>query len=306
MYLQHFGLKDYPFKTAPDPRYYFPTPKHREALACLMYAVEQRKGFALITGEVGAGKTMLCRKAIGHLGDTVKAAMVWHTLLTPKQFVQAVCAGFGLDCAGKSKVELVQALGEFLEKTRQRNRPAVLIVDEAQDLAPRVLEEIRLLGNMEARGDPLMQIILVGQPEFRRIIGGHSLRQLEQRLALKFHLGPLTWSDVCSYIAHRLKIAGARDGELFDEAATLEVFNNSDGIPRLVNIICDQALLQAYVNDAPTVDAETVRRVIAQREGYYMSREDAGDTPEGDLRKEPAQGGCGELWPHPSPDTKHP
>ncbi len=280
MYLEYFGLSKYPFSTAADPRFYYPTGKHREALACLMYTVQQRKGFALITGEVGAGKTMLCRAALARFGEMVEVAFVSHTLLGPNQFLQAICTEYGMETGDKTKFELVNGLKRFLLERWQEGVPVALIVDEAQDLSHQVLEEIRLLGNMETGSEKLLQIILVGQPELRRIIASAELRQLEQRLALKFHLSPLSVKEVSGYIKHRLHVAGARNQGIFDQQACTQVHRASHGIPRLVNILCDQALLQAYVNDEPKVTASTIKRVVADREGYYMEDDDAaGGTP---------------------------
>ena len=279
MYLDFFGLSKYPFSTAADPRFYYPTGKHREALACLMYTVQQRKGFALITGEVGAGKTMLCRAALARFGEMVEVALVSHTLFGPKQFMEAICSEYGMETSDKTKFDLVNGLKRFLLERWQEGVPVALIVDEAQDLAHQVLEELRLLGNMETGSEKLLQIILVGQPELRRIIATAELRQLEQRLALKFHLSPLSAREVSGYIRHRLHVAGGKN-EVFDAAARDQVHKASHGIPRLVNILCDQALLQAYVNDEPKVTAEVIRRVVADREGYYMEDdEESGNAP---------------------------
>lgn len=270
MYLNHFGLTEQPFSTTPDPRFFYPSAKHREALACLMYAVEQRKGFALITGEVGAGKSMLCRAALERFGEAVNVAVVVHSLLSPKQFFQAVCAEFNVPFANGSKFDLIRRIKEHLVRMHAEGRNCVLLVDEAQDLSGQVLEEVRLLGNLETSSVKLMQIILLGQPELRRLIGSEELRQLNQRITVKFHLGALSEEDVSSYITHRLKVAGATNGDLFDEEARREVFRAARGVPRMVNVICDQALLQAFVGDERVVRGETVHRVIAEMEGYYM------------------------------------
>ncbi len=273
MYLEHFGLRTFPFTTAPDPRFYFASAKHREALACLLYAIQQRKGFALITGEVGSGKSMLCHAALKRLGDSVESAMMVQTSFGPEEFVRAVAVEFGLEEEGKSRVSLMKEFRGFLVAARRQHRVVVLLVDEAQDLSPEALEEVRLLGNLETPTDKLLQIILVGQPELRRAIGTYELRQLDQRIAVKFHLGALSCQDVGAYIDHRLHVAGAEREDLFDTEAKFEVFKTSKGIPRLVNVHCDQAMLLAYVNDEPVVTGETMCRVIEEREGYYMDRD---------------------------------
>jgi general secretion pathway protein A len=273
MYLEHFGLKEFPFSTSPDPRFYYPSAKHREALACLIYTVEQRKGFALISGEVGAGKTMLCRAALQRFGDGVQSAILCHTSITPTQFVKAIAAEFGLNPWNKTKIENINMVRAFLAERARQGRIVVLIIDEAQGLSADVLEEVRLLGNLETTTEKLMQTILVGQPELRRLVGQHRLRQLDQRIALKFHLGALTADDVCPYIDHRLEVAGGGGG-IFTPGAKEEVASASGGVPRLVNTICDQALLQTFVSDQTLVTGQTIRDVVAEREGYYMDRPD--------------------------------
>ncbi len=270
MYLEHFGLTMFPFSTTPDPRFYYPSAKHREALSCLIYAVEQRKGFALITGEVGAGKSMLCRAALEKFGDRVDTAMIVHSSLSPKQFFQATCEEFHIQGAKRSKIELIHAIKSFLEQRHEEGRNTVLIVDEAQNLSRNVLEEVRLLGNLETSAVKLLQIILIGQPELRRLIATPELRQLNQRITVKFHLGALSAADVGAYIAHRLAVAGHANGALFEAEAQEEIFKAAGGIPRMVNVICDQSLLQAYISDEQVVRLDTVKRVLSEIEGYYM------------------------------------
>ena len=273
MYLEHFGLETFPFATTPDPGFFYPSAKHKEALACLLYTVEQRKGFALVTGEVGAGKSMLCRAAMERFGDRVETAYIVHTSLTPKQFFQAACAELNISTNNKSKIQLIHAIKDFLVSRREQDHNVVLIVDEAQDLARNVLEEVRLLGNLETASEKLLQIILVGQPELRRMIATPELRQLNQRLTVKFHLGALSQESVIAYIDHRMKVAShilLGPSDVFEPEAAVEVFQASGGIPRVVNVICDQALLQAYVNDERTVTPGTVRHVVSEMEGYYM------------------------------------
>jgi len=270
MYLEHFGLSHFPFSTTPDPRFFFPSAKHREALACLLYTVEQRKGFALVSGEVGAGKSMLCRAALGRFDDRVDTALIVHTSLTPKQFMQAVCVELGMDIKGKSKFQLVQDIKAHLTECQQMQRTVVLIVDEAQNLTRDVLEEVRLLGNLETSSEKLIQILLVGQPELRALIARPELRQLNQRITVKFHLGALSYEDMSGYIDHRVKVAGLDTPSLFDDDAKDALFNASGGVPRLVNVLCDQALLEAFVTDAHTIGFDIMRKVIEEREGYYM------------------------------------
>lgn len=270
MYLQHFGLTTHPFSTTPDPRFFYPSAKHREALACLLYAVEQRKGFALVTGEVGAGKSMLCRATLERLGTNVDTAMIVHSSLTPKQFFQSICAEFNIPAGRGSKIELVHAIRKFLMKQQEQGRNTLLLIDEAQNLPRNVLEEVRMLGNLETASAKLLQIVLVGQPELRQLIGMPDLRQLNQRITVKFHLGALSEDDVCAYIVHRLRVSGATDPEFFSSDAQRAVHQATGGIPRMVNVVCDQSLLQAFINEERTVGLEAVKRVLAEMEGYYM------------------------------------
>ncbi len=292
MYLEHFGLEQFPFSTAPDPRFYYPSAKHREALAILLYTIRQHKGFALVSGEVGSGKTMLCRAALERLGDDVRPAMLVHTLLTPEDLLRAVLVEFAVAPPSDSKADLLHALKQFLLRCHAAGQAPVLILDEAQDLSIEALEEVRLLGNLETSTEKLLQIILVGQPELRRAIGTDQLRALDQRIAVRFHLGRLSDPDVDAYIDHRLRLAGAGEAELFAPDAKQAVCAASEGIPRLINVICDQALLQAYVQDERNVSLQTVRATIADIEGYYMDRTAEPSEPETDppqRQDEPAE-----------------
>ena len=223
-----------------------------------------------MSGEVGAGKSMLCRAALDRLGDEVDTALIVHTLLTAKQFFQAVCAEMGIAVKGKSKFELIRSIRDYLVDRQQMNRNVVLLIDEAQNLSRALLEEIRLLGNLETASQKLIQILLVGQPELRGVIALPELRQLNQRIAVKFHLGTLSREDVSGYVDHRLKVAGYTGEALLDGDAKEEIHHFSGGVPRLVNVVCDQALLEAYVNDRQHVGKESIRKVLAEMEGYYM------------------------------------
>ncbi len=270
MYCSYFGFKQNPFTTAPDPEFFYPTEKHKEALACLLYAVERRKGFALITGEVGAGKTLLCRTALARLNAGVDTALVSHTSLTAKQIIQAICAEFELPSEGLSKLALVSELHEYLISRLSVNRNVVIIIDEAQNLNARALEEVRMLGNLETDQEKLIQVVLVGQPELRKMLMRPELRQLNQRIAVKFHLYPLSRQEAFGYVEHRLRVAGAERTGLFSPEAKGLVFDYSNGVPRLINLVCDQSLLQAYVNEEGHVGRSVVEKVISEIEGYYL------------------------------------
>lgn len=268
MYLEHFGLTEAPFSTVPDPRFYYPSVKHREALACLVYAIQNHKGVALVTGDIGTGKTMLCQAVLNQIDGDTRVALLDYTLLAPDEFHQVVCESFDLSPEG-SKFELRRRLGEYAEEQKAGGSDTVLIVDEAQNLSQEVLEELRNLSNLTTPGHMLLQIILLGQPEFRRRISAPSMEALDQRITLKFHLGPLSMDDTKAYIAHRLKKAGAKDDTIFDEEARDAVHQATGGVPRLINVLCDQAMLMAYSRDETTVTAEMVEETVEDREGFY-------------------------------------
>ena len=268
MYLEHFGLTEDPFSTVPDPRFYYPSVKHREALACLVYAIQNHKGVALITGDIGTGKTMLCRSVLNQIEGDTEVALLDYTLLAPDEFHQAVCKSFDLSPDG-TKFELRRRLGEYAEDQQVRGTDVVLIVDEAQNLSQEVLEELRSLSNLATPTHKLLQIILLGQPEFRGRISAPGMEALNQRITLKFHLGPLSLEDTKAYIGHRLKKAGAENDAIFDEEAKETVHDATNGVPRLVNVLCDQALLMAYARDESTITAEIVEETAEDREGFY-------------------------------------
>lgn len=272
MYLEHFGLTESPFSTVPDPRFYYPSVKHREALACLVYAIENHKGVALVTGDIGTGKTMLCQAVLKQIEGETDVALLDYTLLAPDEFHKAVCESFDLSPDG-SKFELRQRLGQYAEEQKTRGSDVVLIVDEAQNLSQEVLEELRTLSNLATPTHKLLQIILLGQPEFRSRINAPGMEALDQRITLKFHLGPLSLEDTRAYIGHRLEKAGAEDDSIFEDEAAEAVHDATGGVPRLVNVLCDQALLMAYSNDETTVTAETVKQTVEDRDGFYCEDE---------------------------------
>jgi len=299
MYLEYFGLSEFPFTTASDPRYFYPTARHREALACLLYTVEQRRGLALITGEIGAGKTMLCRAALERFDPAVQPIFLVHSSLSPLEFIHAVSAEADVETAGRTKVELLRGLRDTLVARHRHGGTAVLLLDEAQGLADDVLEEVRLLTNLETGADKLLQIVLVGQPELRRRIAGGGLRALDQRIAVKFHLGSLSRDEVAQYVDHRLRVAGAAEAAaVFAPEAKAPVFEASAGVPRVINIICDQAMLDAYGRGQEQVTSDIVRRVVREMEGYYMIEGAASGSVEPTAAVEgPQQEGRGAMQP---------
>jgi general secretion pathway protein A len=248
MYRAYFHLKRHPFEITPDPSFLFATRRHNEALASLYYGVQRRKGFVVMTGEVGTGKTLLVRCLLQLLGSAnIAYAYVFNPLLSPLEFLQYIAGDFQLPVAGKSKSEILLELGSFLIARHQKGLVTVLVLDEAHHLSAEVLEEVRLLTNLETPGEKLLQILLVGQPELDAKLDSMSLRQLKQRVALRSHLGALNLEETTGYIYSRLRVAGcAQPAELFPNETVAEIHIHSRGIPRLINTLCENALIQGY------------------------------------------------------------
>jgi general secretion pathway protein A len=261
MYLSHFGLREPPFSITPDPRFLYMSARHREALAHLAYGVGQHGGFVQLTGEVGTGKTSVCRCLLEQLPSHVDAALVLNPRLSPVELLALVCDELGIAYppGTTSPKELVDRLYRHLLDAHGRGRRTVIIVDEAQNLSPEVLEEVRLLTNLETTTEKLLQVILIGQPELATLLEQPGLRQLAQRVTARYHLEPLSRGETRAYVRHRLKVAGRGDA-VFTEAALRAVHRQSYGIPRLINAIADRALLGAYSRERSRVEAGTVRR----------------------------------------------
>ncbi len=265
MYLQYFGLRENPFSIPPDPNYLYLSRGHLEALAHLQYGLGEGGGFAQLTGEVGTGKTLLIRALVERLPDEVDVALILYPVLTVAEFVAAICDELRIprphDRA--SLKQLIDVLNTQLLQNHARGRRTVLIIDEAQNLNREVLEQIRLLTNLETTKQKLLQIILIGQPELASLLAQKDLRQLAQRITARYHLAALTRKETFDYIMHRCRVAGAKT-PLFERTAMERVYAISGGIPRLINIICDRALLGAYTREKPSVDITIVRRAAAE------------------------------------------
>jgi len=262
MYEEFYGLKENPFSVTPDPRYLFLGDTHREALARMVYGIQERKGFLLITGEVGTGKTILIRYLVGSLdgykNGTVKTALIFNPKLTAANFIQFILRDLGVTVRGNSKGDYLQDLNEFLLRAYEQGEKVVLIVDEAQGLKPALLEEIRLLSNLETTKSKLLQIVLVGQPELKKTLSRREFRQLKQRINLHFHLLPLSEEQTRAYIEKRITVAGGRE-PLFTTEAVREIFRRTKGVPRLINNLCDNALLDGFTADRKIIDETLVR-----------------------------------------------
>jgi len=265
MYREHFGLHDKPFSIAPDPRFLYMSQRHREALAHLLYGIGEGGGFVQLTGEVGTGKTTVCRCLLEQLPDNVDIALILNPKLNSLELVASICDELGIDYVTDTtsiKV-LIDALNQHLLDTHSGGRRTVLIIDEAQNLSAEVLEQIRLLTNLETSTDKLLQIILIGQPELSDLLNLYEMRQLAQRITARYHLGPLSPQETRDYIQHRLRICGGGT-QLFAPRAADEVYRFSGGVPRLINILCDRALLGAYAENQARVDKKTVRRAASE------------------------------------------
>lgn len=273
MYTRHFGLKEIPFSIAPDPAYLYMSPRHQEALGHLLYGTGRYGGFVQLTGEVGTGKTTIIRTLLAQRLDNVDVAMIHNPRQSEREFVQSICDELHIayakpaDGSAPTLKTLVDALNEYLVARHAEGRRTVLIIDEAQQLAPDVLEQVRLLTNLETHKEKLLRIMLVGQPELAELLARQDLRQLAQRITARYHLTPLSTDETGEYIAHRLQVAGgARD--LFTPAAVKRIHKYSGGVPRLVNVLCDRALLGAYAQSVRQVTPEMVE--LAARETFGL------------------------------------
>lgn len=268
MYEKFYGLKEKPFEITPDPRFLYMSGQHREAYAHLTYALNESKGFTVITGEVGTGKTTLIQMLLARLDGHTRAAHLFNPKLSTRDFLNYICNDLGLKTEGlTAKGELLTLLHNFLLECYARKERVILIIDEAQTLSSKLLEEVRLLTNLETPKSKLLQVILIGQPELDHILSDQRFRQLRQRISVRYHLKPLNRGETKEYIEKRLKVAGARDHHLFQETAIREIYRRSRGIPRLINVICDNALVTGYVEEKRVIDKSVIRDVAADLEG---------------------------------------
>ncbi|MFC5476588.1 AAA family ATPase [Massilia suwonensis] len=261
MYTNFFNLKQAPFSIAPDPRYLFMSERHREALAHLLYGIGSGGGFVLLTGEIGAGKTTVCRCFIEQIPDNCRLAYIFNPKLTVAELLQSVCEEFRIAAPGGAGVKgYVDAINAYLLASHAEGLNNVLVIDEAQNLAPDVLEQLRLLTNLETSERKLLQIILIGQPELRTMLARPELEQLAQRVIARYHLGPLSEAETGAYIAHRMAVAGAQGAPVFPQAVVPQVHRLTGGVPRRINLLCDRALLGAYVENSGQVTRTILRK----------------------------------------------
>lgn len=267
MYEDFYGFKELPFNVTPDPRFLYRSASHRDALAYITYGIFQRKGFIAVTGEVGVGKTTVVGAFIDLFQPSLEVAFVFSTKFPFDQLLYLICRDFGLDVEGMNKAQMLLALNDFLIAQNESNRNSVLIIDEAHNLSPDVLEELRMLSNLETRDRKLLQIMLVGQPELEAILNMNEMRQLRQRIAGICRISMLNREDVEKYIRYRLDIAGQRNGGAHFTADSFdEIYHYSAGTPRLINILCDRVLLIGYVSNTHTIDGRVVREGVRDLE----------------------------------------
>jgi general secretion pathway protein A len=281
MYKKFFGLKEDPFNVNPDPRYLVMTPHIQEALACLTYGIQSRRGFILLTGEVGTGKTTLLNKLLGWLRrQGVASSFVFNPKLDSSQFFDYMLADFGLGFDSRQKSQMLLHLNEWLLSRYLAGGTAVLIVDEAQNLSAEVLEEIRLLTNLETSTNKLLQIVLSGQPELESRLNRLELRQLRQRITLRCKTQPLTREETHQYVVNRLRIAGTNGQSVFTPEAIEAVHTYSEGIPRVINLLCAHALINGYAEQKRQIPVETIREIAYEYKLDVVAPPSSADTDE--------------------------
>jgi len=262
MYNDFYGFKESPFNITPNSKFFYSSDKHAEALNTLVYAVQERKGFVVITGEIGSGKTTICRTLLNKLDHKTETALITNTNINAKDLLYMILDDLEIEFKPGSKVKLLSQLNQYLIDQLRADKNVVLIIDEAQNLSPSVLEEVRMLSNLETESEKLIQIILMGQPELKQKLALRRLDQLRQRINVFFHLESLTKSETIHYIEHRLRVASGSDEKYFTDEALHLVFQFSQGIPRLINQICDSAFLTGYANDQKVIDEDIMLEVI--------------------------------------------
>jgi len=273
MYTTFFNLRENPFSLTPDPRYLYLSPQHRAAMNHLIYGIHEKKGFILITGGVGTGKTTICRAIIKKLDPSVQTALILNPFLSDIELLETILQEFGIPFEGpeRTKKNFIDALNGFLLKNFTAGRNAVVFIDEAQNLPRATLEQIRMLSNLETEQEKLIQIVLVGQPELQEILASPTLRQINDRIMLRYHLEPINRENVRHYIEHRLSVAGV-DGQLsFDDGAFEQIYEFSRGYPRRINALCDRALLVAYTENSRRIEKKTILNAMNDMNASYMT-----------------------------------
>ena len=274
VYTSFYGLREKPFNLTPDPKFLFLSSVHKRGLAYLKYGLQEKRDVVVVSGEVGSGKTTLIRVLLDSLDPDVRIAWIMNPLLSPNELLKMILHDLGLEVEGADKADMLQRFNDYLvEETLAGNR-VLLIIDEAQNLSTEALEEVRLLSNLETAEEKLLQILLVGQPELRETLRSHALRQLNQRISLFFHLTPLSPEETCAYVVHRLEVAGMEDGKsVFTEGALRRITALSGGIPRVINIVCDAALLAGFVDGVRVIDERLVDETVSEIQMDWRPKE---------------------------------
>ncbi len=279
MYESYFGMKENPFNLTPDPRYFYLSPQHQEALNCLIYGINEKKGFMVITGGIGNGKTTLCRTLLARLDNSIESALIFNPALSDMELLQTINQEFGIVMkrGRATKKRLLDALNEFLLKNFAAGKHALLLIDEAQNLSHNVLEQIRMLSNLETDREKLLQIVLMGQPELHDLLSLPSLRQVNERITVRYDLKPLDRTNVQAYMEYRLTMAGGLGKIAFTTAAYELIYRSTLGNPRRINALCDRALLIAYADDVHTIDRKTIKKAIKDvGEHYFFGKRQEG------------------------------
>lgn len=269
MYCDFFGFSEKPFTITPNPNFVFLSDIHREAFARLLYGVDSHAGFIALTGEVGTGKTTMLRTLLTQLDtDKYTSALIFNPCMSGEQLLACICRELGIDADEQYRIGYLDALNRFLIGQNTAGRTVVLVIDEAQNLKPDVLEQVRMISNLETERDKLIQIILAGQPELNDVLRRHDLRQLNQRITVRCSLTPMTFEDTIHYINHRLKISGSRIPDIFSRAALKRIYRFSKGTPRLINVVCEQALVLAWTRETLSVSHSIAAEVIAELQPF--------------------------------------
>ncbi|MDZ4860595.1 MAG: AAA family ATPase [Candidatus Hydrogenedentes bacterium] len=272
MYEGYYGLRERPFNLTPDPKYLYLSEKHKEAFAHLLFGIKNRSGFVMVTGEIGTGKTTICRTLLGQLDEHTEVAFIFNPCLSPEELLRKINEDFGIKTVATTVRGLIDELNAYLLEKNTKGKNCVLVIDEAQNLTPSVLEQIRLLSNLETETQKLLQIVLIGQPELMQVLALHELRQLNQRITARYHLHPLSRSETMQYVAYRMRVAGARRRIYFTPVAVKQVYKSSNGTPRVINALCDRALLIGYTKEARDITPAIVRQAAKEIRGEQPKR----------------------------------
>ncbi len=275
MYTSHFKLRDNPFRLTPDPKYLFLSRQHREALNHLIYGIKEKKGFIVITGGIGTGKTTLSRALLSQMDSSVVTALIFNSYLSDMELLEVINQELNIPLIGvdRTKRRYIDSLNAFLMNNHRAGKNAVVLIDEAQNLSRNVLEQIRMLSNLETETEKLLQIVLIGQPELRDFLAQPSLRQLTERISVRYHLDALAEDDVPDYIGHRLAVAGGTGCLTFADNAFGKVYDFSRGNPRRINILCDRALLIAYAGNLSVIDRSLIKLAIKDLKSSDVKKE---------------------------------